>query len=120
VAPPGVPVSQRGDVYPMAEVDVAPYPVDQEAFDAALAAAVASSPWPPSRLAGTAVLRFVVESDGSVDAASVSVMSSPNQEVATLASDVVKTARFISPTVDGERVAVWMNFMVTLPPGRQP
>jgi hypothetical protein len=103
------------DVYAMAEVDRAPYLANQTEVDHAVAAAVASAPWPRAELHGSVVLHFVVNADGTVDEESVGVAGAPNPDVASLAAGIAPVLRFRPGMKDGLPVPVWTDFTVTLP-----
>jgi hypothetical protein len=98
----------RRDAYDMADVDRAPYLVNQDALDAALDKA-------SSRVVGGAILHFVVNADGTVDPATVTVTSAGNPEVAGTVTDVVKLLRFVPALKDGRPVAMWTDFSVSVP-----
>ena len=116
--PPAGSVPPR--VYTMGEVDRAPYLVNSDQVDAALAEVVASSPWPAAQLTGNVVLRFMVREDGSVDPATVSVVGRPpSAAAANVATRIARLMRFTTGWKDGVPVAMWTEFTVTLPP-RQP
>ena len=106
----------RGDALSLVEVDRAPYLENQEEVDEAIAAAVASSPWPPSQLEGSAVMRFVVNADGTVDDNTITVASTPSAAVTDVATDIARLLRFVPALKDGGRVAVWTDYTLTLPP----
>jgi outer membrane biosynthesis protein TonB len=96
-------------------VDRAPYLANQPEVDHAVAAAVASAPWPRSRLQGSVVLHFVVKADGTVDEETLGVAGAPNQDAASLALGVAPVLRFFPGMKDGQPVPVWTDFTVTLP-----
>ena len=66
-------------------------------------------------MARVALLHFVVDADGGVDPATVTVTRAPGHEVASIALDVVKLLRFEPATRAGVRVAMWTDFTVTVP-----
>ncbi|HEV7587931.1 MAG TPA: hypothetical protein VGO40_07340 [Longimicrobium sp.] len=105
----------RRDAYEQADVDRAPYLVNQDALDEAVGAAVASAKWPASRSVGGAILRFVVNADGSVDPTTVTVTSAGSQEVASIATGVAKLLRFVPALKGGRPVAMWTDFTVSVP-----
>ncbi|MFL5537682.1 MAG: hypothetical protein ACJ8J0_01735 [Longimicrobiaceae bacterium] len=107
---------QRGDAFNMVEVDHAPYLQNQDEVDAAIAAATRSAPWPRSELEGSAVMRFVVNADGTVDPNTITVTVTPNSSVAGVAVDVAKLLRFVPAQKDGGPVAMWTDYTLTLPP----
>jgi len=106
----------RTDAHRLADVDRAPYLENRDKLDAAVAAAIASAPWPRSRLVGNVTLRFVVDADGTVDAETVSVIAEPSVEVASLAMDLPRMLRFVPALKEGKPVPAWTDFTVNFPP----
>ncbi|MFL5385815.1 MAG: hypothetical protein ACJ8GN_25145 [Longimicrobiaceae bacterium] len=118
VTPPSVLSAHRGDAFAMVEVDQPPNVRNQEEIDRAIAAAIASSPWPASRSTGFALLRFVVEADGAVDPSTITVTEATTPEVATLARDIARLLRFTPPMKGGTPVPMWTDYTLKLSSGQ--
>jgi TonB family protein len=116
-APPSAvpPYVERPDAYRLAEVERLPSLANQVDVDEALAAAIASAPWPHSRLQGSVLLHFVVNQEGNVDPRTVTLINSPNPEAGSIALDVAAVLRFRPALKDGAPVPVWMDYTITLP-----
>jgi hypothetical protein len=109
------PPSPRPDAYEQVDVDVPPMLRNRDEVAAAVDEALQSRQYPGPDQEQRVTQRFVVNTNGSVDMWTVTVVNAPSAELAAVAREVTRSMWFDPGGEDGRAVPVWIEHTLTIP-----
>jgi hypothetical protein len=109
------PASPRPDAYEQADVDVPPVLRNRDDVASAVDRELQARPYPGPTEEQLVTQRFVVNTNGSVDMWTVTVVNAPSAELAAVAREVTRSMWFEPGREGGEVVPVWIEHTLTFP-----
>jgi hypothetical protein len=109
------PPSARPDAYEQVDVDVPPVLRNRDDVASAVDRELQARAYPGPAEDQLVTQRFVVNSNGSVDMWTVTVVNAPSAELAAVAREVTRSMWFEPGREGGEVVPVWIEHTLTFP-----